>query len=441
MKTTASEVSRTPIRRRRILLSAYAVSPIRGSEPSVGWNISTRLAKFHDVTVLCSPNVPPGTEDFRGEIRTFLSEHGAIDGLDFHFVEPPLLSYLLQRESLLLRRSLYYTGYRAWQRAAFVQARNLNAERSFDLVHHLNIIGYREPGYLWRLPIPFVWGPIAGAADIPASFFSIMSPRERSLARLRNTLNSWTKKSSKRCRLAAARAAKVWVVGAAEREMVSAWGKASTPMIETGTAHTGSRPKTRDRSRPLRIAWSGQHVGLKALPLLLEAIGGLTSSVWLELIVLGDGPEKQRWVAQAQRLGLAGRARWLGWVPREVALKEVAAADIFAFTSVKEATSNAILEALSLGLPVVCHDACGMGIAVTSDSGIKVALRDPPTSVAGFAEAIRNLSSDDLLFARLSAGALARAAELSWDRKALEIASTYEDIISNREDVAGNMSL
>src|SRR3954470_21248843 len=98
--------------RRRVLFSAYAISPARGSEPGMGWNICLRLARHHDVTVLCSPNVPPDAQDFRGEIEAYFREHGPVPELQFEFVEPPLASYVFQRESALMRRTLYYMGYK-----------------------------------------------------------------------------------------------------------------------------------------------------------------------------------------------------------------------------------------------------------------------------------------------------------------------------------------
>ncbi|MGD0388860.1 MAG: hypothetical protein ABSC42_07895, partial [Tepidisphaeraceae bacterium] len=62
--------------RRRVLLSAFAFSPARGSEPGIGWNIGSRLAAFHDVTVLCCPKL--GDEDYRREVEEHLGNHGSV---------------------------------------------------------------------------------------------------------------------------------------------------------------------------------------------------------------------------------------------------------------------------------------------------------------------------------------------------------------------------
>jgi glycosyltransferase involved in cell wall biosynthesis len=367
---------------------------------------------------------------FRDEIGRWLREHGPVPGLTFHFVEPPLLSYWFQRETLLMRRTLYYAGYRAWQRAAYRAALRLHAERPFDLAHHLNITGFREPGYLWKLPVPFVWGPIGGAADVPPAFLPLMGRSERPFYRFRNASNTIQKRTARRCRLAARKASHVWTVGDADHRLVQErWGRDAEPMIETGaTPRRDAAPKKLDPTRPLRLAWSGQHIGRKALPILLHAAAGLR----VELVVLGDGPETARWQALADQLGMRASVRWLGHLPHGRAIAEVAAADVFVLSSVQEGTPHVALEALSLGLPVVCHDACGMGAAVTPACGIKVPMRDPATSIAGFHDAIGRFIIEPSLLGRLSEGALCRADELSWDEKARHIAATYESVIAAR---------
>jgi glycosyltransferase involved in cell wall biosynthesis len=421
-------------RRRRVLVSAYAVSPVRGSEPGVGWNVCLRLARYHDVTVLCSPVVPPRDQLFRDEIAQWLRDHGPVPGLSFHFVEPPLPSYVFQRETLLARRTLYYAGYRAWQKAAYRAATRLHAERPFDLVHHLNITGFREPGYLWRLPIPFVWGPISGAADVPAAFLPLMGRSERWFYRLRNASNAIQKRTTRRCRLAARKASHLWTIGDADRRLVQErWGRNAEPMIETGTTPIpNAAPKRYDPARPLRLVWSGQHIGRKALAILLHAIAGQR----VELTVLGNGPETPRWKALAHQLNLGASVRWAGHLPHDRAIAQVAAADVFVLTSVQEGAPHVVLEALSLGLPVVCHDACGMGAAVTPACGIKVPMRDPAASVTGFGDAIERFIAEPSLLARLSEGALRRAEELSWDEMARRIAATYDSVVAAQLPVA-----
>ena len=54
---------------------------------------------------------------------------------------------------------------------------------------------------------------------------------------------------------------------------------------------------------------------------------------------------------------------------------------------------------------------------------------DPAASIGGFAQAIRRLALEPGLVDRLSAGALTRAAELSWDNKARHIAERYWQVV------------
>src|SRR4029434_7077240 len=65
-----------PRPRLRVLVGAYAVSPVQGSEPGVGWNVCSRLARYHDVTVLCAPGCPgEDVNRFGREIDEHLRRH------------------------------------------------------------------------------------------------------------------------------------------------------------------------------------------------------------------------------------------------------------------------------------------------------------------------------------------------------------------------------
>ena len=416
--------------RRRVVLSAFALSPVRGSEPGIGWNIATRLAAYHDITVLTCPGL--GGENHRAEIEQYFKDHGPIAGLEVVYIEPPLLSRMFQKPLISFATPFYFVGYASWQRAALAEARRLHAARMFDIAHQLTITSFREPGYLWTLGIPFVWGPIAGASNIPGKYFKLFSWRDWIFYHLKNTVNAIHKRVKMRSRQAARAARHIFVTTSADQSMVTQlWGRDCQIMLDTGSPEMEGRVRDYDGVRSLRLVWSGLHAGRKALPLLLGAAADLKREFpppKFKIKVLGGGLQTETWKALAHKLQVDDLITWTGQLSRDRALEEMRDADVFAFTSVQEGTSTVVMEALAMGLPVICHDACGMAVAINETSGIKVPMDSPEVSQAGFAGAIRSFLMDPHQVQSLSAGALARARELSWEQKGRQIAEVYESV-------------
>ena len=230
-------------RRRRILVSAYAFSPVLGSEPGVGWNICSRLAAYHDVTVLTrswNEKLWPEDEQHKEEAERFMRDNGPIQGLTIHFVSSPPLSRLLQTHPhVSLRSPFYFQGYAAWQRAAYREAVRLHRERPFDVTHQLTTTSFREPGYLWKLDVPFIWGPTGGGGNIPWSYFADFGSHDRlyyALKNIANQLHVWTKWRS---RMAARRAELVLVNSAELYATDGPMGKHSPHNARGGDAELG----------------------------------------------------------------------------------------------------------------------------------------------------------------------------------------------------------
>jgi len=142
------------------------------------------------------------------------------------------------------------------------------------------------------------------------------------------------------------------------------------------------------------------------------------------LDVLGGGSETQRWEGLSRHLSLQG-ITWHGQLAYRDALERMGQADLFVHTSTREATSTVVLEALSLGLPVMCHDACGMALAIDDTCGIKVPFVCPEQSILGFRNALNQILQEPGLIQKLSEGALRRASALSWDSKVKQLAESY----------------
>jgi glycosyltransferase involved in cell wall biosynthesis len=393
----------------------------------VGWNVVTRLAKFHDVTVLYGDI---GKEQvYREQIEEWTEKNGEINGLTFCYVPQGKLGHLIHQLSVRVRplHFLYYWAYRCWLKQAYKKALLLLSEIHFDVSHQLTFVSCREPGYLWKLPISFVWGPINGADNIPWKYFGGLSFGAKFRYGFRNIINSIQVVGSKTVRAAAHASSSIWAVTDADLKMVDRWGERAEQMTETGVIlQEGARPRYFDDTRPLRVVWSGLLEGRKALHLLIKAIARLDGSgKRIELWILGEGPEASRWKKLAVNLGIEERVVWYGRLPLSEAQSLMAEADVFVFSSIKEASSTVVMEALACGLPVICHDTCGMGHVVNASCGIKIPLKSPKISIAGFSAALRNLLDNPERIAQLSAGALERGQLFSWDKKVEHIAKCY----------------
>lgn len=125
----------------------------------------------------------------------------------------------------------------------------------------------------------------------------------------------------------------------------------------------------------------------------------------VRLTILGDGPDQQHLEFSALDLGLAGRVELVGQqTPAQVA-ERLQSAEVFLHTSCSEGISNAVLEAMASGLPVVTTNAGGMAEAVRDGiDGFVVPVRDESTC----GSALVRLVADADLRTRMGASARQR---------------------------------
>ena len=106
---------------------------------------------------------------------------------------------------------------------------------------------------------------------------------------------------------------------------------------------------------------------------------------------------------------------------------------VFTITSLKDLTSNVAVEAISLGLPVVCLDHCGFSDLVTDDCGIKVYVGTEEQIISDMASALRRLFEDEPLRWKMTTGALRRCQQYSWANKMSDLDRVYANVMQARE--------
>lgn len=155
------------------------------------------------------------------------------------------------------------------------------------------------------------------------------------------------------------------------------------------------------------VAHVARHHPVKDQPMLLRGFAAAAADIPdADLLLAGDGPLRGELEDLARSLGVADRVLFLG-VRKDVP-DVLRAADVFALTSVSEAASLTLLEAMATGLPVVATAVGGNPEIVRHErEGLLIPRGDP----AACADAFHRLLRDPDLAARLGVAARRRVEE------------------------------
>ena len=158
------------------------------------------------------------------------------------------------------------------------------------------------------------------------------------------------------------------------------------------------------------LAFAGRLTAQKSLEVALDAVAAVEG---VELVVAGDGPERERLERHAASRGLGARVRFLGAAPRADVLALFRSADATVLSSAWENFPHGVVESLAVGTPVLATRAGG--VAEVVEDGRNGLLVEPGDADA-LAAAIRRYFEDDDLRARLRAAAAPSVADYAPER-------------------------
>jgi glycosyltransferase involved in cell wall biosynthesis len=416
-----------------VLIIAAACHPDKGSEPGLGWNWIRQIADRHTVTAVVGEAYGNREAIHKAlELDPKLANH-------VHFI---FLDWFSQPKSGLFAsiwrtfQFLYYRRYRQWMRQAYQVARELCKTQRFDLVHQITIASYREPGFPWQLPMPFIWGPVGGLGNMPWCCLPSMGLAEGLRHLCRNILNILQMKHHHRFHRAMEHAHAIFAMDSASKLLLQKNHHCPSVVVAAAfcdAQHPGQRVRIRDGG-PLRLLFAGLHFSRKGLSFLLRALASLPADSEWTLDVLGHGMMSESWKRLTRRLRLDSRVTFHGYVSNEERDRIVHDSDVLVFPSLLEGWPAMVAESLSQGLPVITTDLHGMRDMVNERCGFLASARNPHILVQGIASAITKLDTDKQLLTKLSRGALERAAELSAARQMPFVYAAYENAIGKVTD-------
>lgn len=399
----------------KVLLSAYACEPDKGSEPGMGWHWAVEIARLgHQVHILTR----------QGNVEPVLRRAEQLHGLSIS-----VHGYDLPRWSRWWKKGArgVHAYYWLWQCGAYRFARRLHATLRFDMVHHITFAVYRHPSLMGRLGIPFVFGPVGGGEDTPAALLPSLPLRARMAERMRASAN-WAS-SLDPLLLSTFKSASLILYKTAETlHQVPRRFHAKCACVQDVAAESDCIAAAPAPVAAPRFLFAGRLLYWKGIHLALRALAELRREVpHAELTIVGAGSDRAWLQEQARQLGLEDAIAWRGWLPRAQVLELYAAHRAFVFPSLHDSGGTVVMEAMAQGLPVVCLDLGGPGAILPQGCGYKVTARGRTEAqvIGELAAAMKQLALDDALRDQQAANALKAARAMTWSTL---VRGAYEQI-------------
>ena len=311
--------------------------------------------------------------------------------------------------------------------------RKLKAQGKVDLIHQPIPVSPRAPSRIYGLGVPVVIGPMNGDMNYPKGYKEyenrlarVLIPTARLMARLVNILIPG-KRRADALLVANDRTGKALPI----RD----FSKVVT-LVENGVdLSIWQSPSTVSQSEipgVLRLVFMGRMVDWKALDVSVRAVRlARDAGLDVSLDLLGDGPERPRIEKMINDLGIAPYVTFHGFRTQQECAEILATADALLLNSLRECGGAVVLEAMSLGKPVIASDWGGPADYLDPSCGILVHPVPRHSFAERLADAISVLANDpEARYGMGEAGIHKIKHEFDWEKKVDRILEIYQDVLA-----------
>jgi len=371
----------------KVLISAFACTPYAGTESYFGWSAVQCLAKDHDLWVLTSGRNRPDFD--RAQAEGLVPSNIRLTYAN-RFSDWP--------RNRMKARLQNWTEYRDYSQDALALARTLHQSVHFDLVHHVTIATWRISSPLWRLGIPFVWGPISGNERLSLRLYTSLSLSAICFELLR-LLSNLVSRNSPSVRKCARQAAHIFATNPETEILLKQLrGRASGVSLLSPAFFSPSKIESftaaaagRDWQAPLRFFAGGMLEGRKGVALALSALARLKKQgLNFSYHYGGGGPELDHLRRLADRLGLRENVVFSHWTGADY-LKELGDSHVFLLPSLRESAGLTMMETMLAGCAPIVADCGGPAHIVTETCGWKIPVGSRSSMIDALADAIATI--------------------------------------------------
>jgi glycosyltransferase involved in cell wall biosynthesis len=368
----------------KILISAISCNPYLSSESFFGSSAIKCLAQEHELFVITTSR---DRTDF---------EKAAANGL-----VPPNVRYFYAGKykpwhpNRLRARLQAWIEYANFTRDSLAVAQELNRQEKFDLVHHITLTTCRVASPMWRLGIPFVYGPLCGNEPFPFRLFPLLSLPGAAFELLRKISNVISR-ISPNVRRSIREADHVFAMTAEAEQLLTALHDSNEGISQLSpgfysmakVAEFSHFVPTKDVNGVLRLYVAGNLGGQKCIALAFRGLALVKKrGVNFRYHLGASGPEIFHLKKLAAKLGLTEEIIFGGNMSLEDYQQELGDTHIYLLPSMRETVGLTMMEAMLAGCVPIVADNGGPRITVTDECGYKI----PVTSPRRMAEAIADI--------------------------------------------------
>lgn len=377
-----------------ILIHTWDLSKYRGSEFSVSYNYIKTMEREHKLYVTFASNSYE-REDL-SELKELEQE---LKNCTFITVEPNLIMKLCTKIEVNLPSYLVnifkYAYYKQWEKRLYKKIKNSTFIDSIDCIHYVGPAGYHEPGYLWKLHKPYIWGATSGFENINKVLLREVFATKNILW-LKAFLNTLTIKFNLRIKRAIKNTDIIVAATTSNKQIIKSNFKCNR--IEYFPENLMRISKNEILSEEilkqkysnistLNILWIGNIEPRKMPNLLIDSLR-LIKNKNIKVYYIGSGYSIIEDNCDLEFVTFIKR------IPREEVEKYWMDAHLHIITSAHEANTTVLFEAMEHCVPTITTDICGMHDIVKDTTGIKIPIDNYQHVVQSFAHEIDQLATD-----------------------------------------------
>jgi len=349
----------------KILLSAYACEPHKGSEPEIAWSWIKFLSKknINKIFVITRKKNKKKIDKYKFNNVTFL-----------YYDLPNFLMNLIKRK----KNSKTYLYFWLWQFGIFLKYHKFINKQNFDFIHHLTLGTYRFPIFLSLCNSKFIFGPVAGGETVPKKLLNKFSLKYYFEEKIRH-LSNMIIKISPFLNLTFFKSKKIFLTTNECLNFIPRYfhKKCSImPAISNGNTKYIIKNKIKTKN----IYFSGRLVewkGIHILLLVLQKINKIDKNI--KLNIFGDGYYNFKIKKFIKQNKLQKNIILHGHLKQNLLFKKIKNNDLLIFPTLRDSGGYVIIEALNNNIDVITTNSSGPDTIIKSSSIPKVNVRNKPT--------------------------------------------------------------